>query len=268
MISVFLDIETICAQGNARQAFIDSAIANYKPPSTLTKTAACLDLGVSVSAAKGISKDEAIQQWVERFGPAAAEAVGDAEWRKTSLDGGQGEVISIAWAVGDGEIGSVSRDYKDASSEPPMINAFFNRLITGLTHPQIISRDATTGREDVVRQRHTDKPYFIGHNIPFDLKFLFRRAVILGIKPPFELPFNGWHGKDYYDNMYAWCGKGDRISQDNLCKALGLEGKPDGIDGSRVWDEVKAGNISRVVEYNKSDVHAVRSVYNRLTFNE
>ncbi|WP_284692740.1 3'-5' exonuclease, partial [Escherichia coli] len=33
-------------------------------------------------------------------------------------------------------------------------------------------------------------PVFIGHNIAeFDLKFLFQRAVVLGVKPPKVIPF-------------------------------------------------------------------------------
>lgn len=247
MINCYLDLETIPDQTS--DAWLPD-MSTYKPPSSLTKAQVAADFGWSEAEAKIPNKAEAIALWVKKFGMEAAMAAADHEWRKTSFDGGQGEVISIAWAVGDGDIFSHQRT-NDPGTEHEMVGDFF-----GLLEDEMAFNS----------KGWTLKPYFIGHNIPFDLKFLFRRAVILGIKPPFELPFNGYHGKDYYDNMYAWCGRGDRISQDNLCKALGLEGKPDGIDGSKVWDEVKAGNIDKVVEYNRDDVRAVREVYKRLTF--
>jgi len=250
MINTYFDLETVPNQSN-RQEFVDNAISNYKPPSSLSKTAACSALGLSPAETKVISKDESIIQWVKKFGEENSYKEADHEWRKTALDGTYGEVISIAWAVGDSEIFAHARAIDSPVTEAEMIQEFFVILNDWLTSESGIS---------------IDKPYFIGHNIPFDLKFLFRRAVILGIKPPFELPFSGYHGKDYFDNMYAWCGRGEKISQHNLCKALGLEGKPEGVTGATVWDYVKAGKIDEVVEYNKDDIRAVREVYNRLQF--
>ena len=110
-------------------------------------------------------------------------------------------------------------------------------------------------------------PFFIGHYIGgFDLKFILHRCIILGVEPPFGIPAHGRHGKDFYDTMIAWAGSKGRISQDNLCKVLGIEGKPHDIDGSKVWGFVKEGRIDEVVEYNKDDVEKNRKIYNRLNF--
>jgi predicted PolB exonuclease-like 3'-5' exonuclease len=51
-----------------------------------------------------------------------------------------------------------------------------------------------------------------------------------------------------------------------MCKALGLDGKPGDIDGSKVWDFVEAGKYEEVMTYNKYDVEQGRKVYKRLTF--
>lgn len=256
MINCYLDIETIPAQGDARQPFIATAIANYKPPSTLTKAQACSMLQLSAPATKAISKDDAIEQWVVMFGAAKSAMVAEHEWRKTALDGTHGEIISIAWAVEDGVIDTSWRDIEgDTINERDMIRTFFVMLTTQLNIAGLKGGSASM-----------DKPYFIGHNIPFDLKFIFRRAVILGIKPPFELPFAGYHGRDYFDNMMAWGGRGEYIGQDALCKALDIEGKPEGVTGSVVWDYVKDGKVDEVVIYNADDVDKARQIHKRLTF--
>ena len=169
----------------------------------------------------------------------------EQEWRKTSFDGGKGEVISIAWALEDGEIGVNYREQEQCEKE------YLAETLMTIEHE--------------LKQL---PPMFIGHNIVFDLQFLFRRCVVLGVKPPFKLPFTGRHGTDYYDNMVGWCGYKDRISQDNLAKALGLKGKPDSIDGSKVWDFYKAGKIKEIAEYNIDDVDQCRQIYNRINFRD
>ncbi|MDB4726131.1 hypothetical protein OAF54_01750 [bacterium] len=246
-MNITIDIETIPQQGDALELEIEEAKNNFKAPSSLTKTQAAKDLGITDSKEiKYTSADDMRARWereMPEINPAIIVESAEKEWRKTSFDGGKGEVISIAWAVEDGEIEGEYRHLGDCEST--MIRSCFDFI-----HHQLNDRP----------------PFFIGHNIEFDLKFLFRRAVVLGIKPPFELPHNGRHGVQYWDNMIAWCGFKDRISQDNLAKALGLKGKPDAIDGSLVWDYVKAGKELEVSNYNIDDVDQCRQIYNKLNF--
>ncbi|MBU1336044.1 MAG: hypothetical protein KJ944_08530 [Alphaproteobacteria bacterium] len=54
-----------------------------------------------------------------------------------------------------------------------------------------------------------------------------------------------------------------RIGLDRLCRALGVAGKGD-MDGSMVWDAVKAGRIDAVAEYCRGDVKRLRSVHRRM----
>jgi len=246
MNNVYLDVETVPAQSglHSYENYLKEEKENFKAPSDFTKGQACADLGLSGDKAKYTSKSDAISLWEAKFAEEKAPEVADEKWRKTSFDGSAGELISMAWAVGDEIILSVSRQL--GGSEAQMLQDFFDRL------------SDTLGRKT---------PYFIGQYLAgFDLKFIFHRAVILGVKPPFELPFNGRHGSDFFCTQIAWAGYGGRMSQDNLCKALGIEGKPDDIDGSKVWDFVNAGKVERVEEYNRDDVNKVRQIYKRLTF--
>ena len=199
----------------------------------------------TIEAPATMSKPETIEDWHQGRGKYAGVKAGAIEkaYRDTSFDAAKGQICSIAFAVGDSPVMSMSTD-KGCDSD--LIKLFFEALA-----PQLKDRP----------------PFFIGHYVGgFDLKFLFRRAVILGIKPPFNLPFDGRHGQHFYDTNQAWCGFQDRISQDNLCKVLGIEGKPGGIDGSKVWDFYKAGDIARIEEYNRDDVKKNRMIYKRLNF--
>lgn len=245
-MKVFLDIETIPAQSgpHSYDKYLETEKASFKAPSSLTKGQACKDLGLTGDDAKYTSKDDTIAKWESKFAEEKAPEVAEEKWRKTSFDGGAGEIISIAWAFGDDDILSISR--KLGECEADLLNRFFNSI------------------EEVCGNK---QPFFVGQYLAgFDLKFIFHRAVLMGVKPNFNLPFNGRHGSDFYCTQFAWAGFGGRMSQDNMCKALGIEGKPDDIDGSQVWDFVSAGKVERVEEYNRDDVDKVRQIYKRQTF--
>jgi len=47
---------------------------------------------------------------------------------------------------------------------------------------------------------------------------------------------------------------GAKVKLDEICKILGLTGKPDGVDGSRVEEMVLDGQIEEVARYCESDV--------------
>ena len=221
-MNVFIDIETIPTQ-----------------PEDEAKSL----IAKSISAPKTMSKAETIEAWHNGEGKYAGEkdkAI-EAAYRKTSLSGTTGEIISIAWAVDDGVVSSFSRSIDAPESE--FIVYAMNSLF------------------DEVGLR---RPYYIGHNIRFDLRFLFQRCAINNLLFDYSFKQNGRHSNDFFCTMEAWAGFGQRISQDNLCKALGIEGKPEGIDGSKVWDYVKAGDIKKVEEYNADDVDKLRQIYNRI----
>ena len=202
------------------------------------------EIAKNLEAPATMSKPETIQEWHSGEGKYAGvkAALIEELYRKTALDGTKGEIISIAFALEDTEVFVHKRE----GSEKELLTAALANLI-GLVGGK--------------------SPWFIGHNIGgFDLKFIYQRCVINGVNPKIDFKQWGRHAAQFYDTMTAWAGYGNRISQDNLCKALNIEGKPSDITGANIWDHYKAGNIQRIAEYNAHDVEAVRKIYNRLNF--
>lgn len=108
-------------------------------------------------------------------------------------------------------------------------------------------------------------PIFIGHNVVnFDIRFIWQRAIVLGIKMPGWFPRDPkpW-GHDVFDTMTAFAGQRGTVGLDKLCIALGLEGKGD-IDGSMVGDLWAAGEYDRIAEYCKADVERTRAVHRKM----
>ena len=161
---------------------------------------------------------------------------------KTSFDGTFGSIACIAWAVGDGDIQSTLA----IDSESYAIRSFYSTILP-------------------------DENYtIVGHNVHgFDLPFLYKRSVILGIKPPpairHAMVSKTWSDA-IADTMLMWSPDRDkRISLDNLCKALGIAGK-EGFDGSMVNSEWTTGDREKVLSYNRDDIRMTRDVFKRLTF--
>ena len=161
----FFDIETLPdMRPGARDAFIKEARENIKPPSDMTKERALDELGITdPSARKYTSKDAALAQWCKEFGAAKADEVGDANWRKTAFDATKGHICCIGWAMDDNP---PEADFiQTVADEKDILRFFFSEL-----HKSFDARR---------------RPLFIGHNhVAFDLPFIFRRAVILGVEPP------------------------------------------------------------------------------------
>lgn len=201
-------------------------------------------IAAEVEAPKTMSKPETIQAWHDGEGKYKGEKdrIIEERYRSTALDGTHGEIISIAFQCDD----LVFSKYRDLDEPEADLLASFCKSIT--------------------LHSNMRPPFFIGHNIQFDLRFLFQRLVINQVRPSFRLPFSGRHDNHFFCTMQAWAGFGGKISQEKLCTALGIKGKPDDIDGSKVWDFVKSGNIKRVNEYNQFDVERVRMMHQRLAF--
>ena len=110
---------------------------------------------------------------------------------------------------------------------------------------------------------------FIGHNVmEFDLRFIYKRSIINGIKPSRELNFARYRSDPIYDTMKEWEKWGAMgTSLHKLSIALGIASpKEEGIDGSKVYDYYLAGKGDEIIKYCKRDVDATRKVYNKMTF--
>lgn len=220
MTPFYFDIETIPAQ--------DPAVRE--------------EIAAGITAPAQYKKPESIAEWLKENRESEAEA----QWLKTSFDGGIGHVCCIAWAIGDGAPEVIHiQDAGDKTQEAAMLSAFFAE----------VSR-AGPG--------HT----YIGHNIiGFDLPFLWKRAMVLGVQPPVIFPRNPKPWSELVaDTMLLW-DPTQRAggSMDRICRLFGLAGKGD-ISGADVWPLVKAGRIKDVSAYCCDDVSRTRAMHRRMTF--
>lgn len=172
---------------------------------------------------------------------------------KTGTDGTYGRICTIAYAVNDEPVQSLSGEEKQ------MVEKFWE----------------VAARTDL----------FVGHNIrDFDLPFIMQRSVILGVKPTwnkFEEPgkkpwdmqkflsFARYKNLPIFDTMWEWSNWVDKWSNktiEHIALAMGIPTPKEGIDGSEVWKFYQAGKIKEICDYCMRDVETVRAVYKRMTF--
>lgn len=161
----------------------------------------------------------------------------DSFFRNTSFQGEFGRILCLCYAIDDGPLEALFGDEKD------------------------ILRKFWKVAEDI--------NVFIGHNImEFDLRFIYKRSIIHGIRPSRELSFARYRSEPIFDTMKEWEKWGaSGISLHRLTTALGITSpKEEGIDGSKVYDYFLAGKTDEIVEYCKRDVEATRKVYKKMTF--
>lgn len=236
-------------------------------------------------------------------------SAGDAEWRKTSFDGGRGHVACVSFAVNDRPIQNARNFSLSSMPDTPPYNEtllefeknglldlfekiedeikaaateaaerewdrMVSRRIEGtgmMKHPHSekhVVAFPTESREEWIAAHvddYLDTPVFVAHNTQFDLRFIWQRAIILGVTPPAWWPIDAkpWDDTRVHDTMTMWAGHGNRISLDRLCRTFNLPGKS-GIDGSKVWDAIAAGRIDEVVEYCDDDVRRLRLCHRKI----
>jgi len=185
-------------------------------------------------------KADSIAAWMAEN----AEAEADSEWLKTSFDGGTGQIVCIGCADGDGLAHSYSAGDLSRTGERSVIDAFFGAL-TDAGHRTLV-----------------------GHNIiGFDLPFLWKRCMVLGIKPPALLPRNPKPWSELVqDTMLLWdSAQRQGGSMDRICRLLGIPGKGN-FGGADVWPAIRDGRFDDVAEYCRGDVERTRAMFKRLTF--
>lgn len=170
---------------------------------------------------------------------------------RTSLDGAYGRVCIIGWAINNQEPQAIV-----SADEASLLHAFFGEIQLATASPSV----------GLVR--------WVGHNLyGFDLPFLRKRAMLLGITPPFHLR-NAMMARQWdasiADTMLMWDSRQEaRISLDRLCRLFHLPSpKAGGIDGSKVAELFAAGEYELLGEYCRADVESTRRVYRALTWAE
>lgn len=232
-MSIYFDIETI---GTENQAVIDEL--------TLPIFESAKAEAESVKPPANYKSQDVIDKWWAESGEAKkaatlqeAKVKADEAVKQTAFDGGYGRIICIGYAFGNDDVKTIVGNERD------ILVKFFLDLTA---HAAL---------------------KFIGHNIAnFDLPFLHKRAIVLGIKPPELIPFGAkpWDTK-IGDTMQMWDAQ-KRTSLDKLCKILGIESPKGDMTGADVWDAFRLGKIDEIAAYCAKDVHATRTVYKRIVF--
>lgn len=190
-----------------------------------------------VTAPATYKKPESIAEWMAEN----ADRVAQERLAKTSFDPAHGHICTIAWAIDDDE---VTKSHADAViAEKAVIEKFFDDMPSDTWA----------------------KPRFVGHYISgFDIRFILCRAVVLGVRIPAVFPRDPKPWSDsVFDTMTAWAGNRDTISMDNLCAALGIPGKGDGLDGSQVAQAWAEGRHHEIAQYCADDVDRTRAIHRK-----
>lgn len=199
------------------------------------------EIAANVAPPAAMKKAETIAAWeATQKADAVTEAVA-----KTSFNGAFGQVCCISWAWDGEKPNTVDMRPAQHWDEAEML-ATFSDLLTA-------SRPSN------------EMPIIVGHYVAdFDLRFLWQRAFVLGVKMPAWWPRDPkpW-SREVNDTMTMWAGAKGSISLDNLCKALGVQGKT-GVDGSMVAGMWQRGEYEAIAEYCRDDVERVRNVHRKM----
>lgn len=200
-----------------------------------------LFLDIETLPAAGESMEIVKRLWEEQKKkntlPQREEKTFEGFFRNTSFQGEFGRILCIGYAVDDKPVECLVGDEKE------ILQKFWG-----------LAKDASL---------------FVGHNVmEFDLRFIYKRSVILNVRPSRELNFARYRSEPIFDTMKEWEKWGAQgVSLHKLSLALGITSpKEEGIDGSKVYDYFLAGKTDEIAKYCMRDVEATRKVYNRITF--
>jgi predicted PolB exonuclease-like 3'-5' exonuclease len=203
------------------------------------------DIASSITAPAQYKKPESIAEWLRENRESEAESA----WLKTSFDGGSGQVVCVSWATDDSDARTLVVNDLTRKSEASLLDVLFSDWT---------KLHANSGL----------RPVLIGHNhVGFDIPFVWKRAMVHGIKPPLWFPRNPKPWSDsVIDTMHLW-DPTQRAggSMDRICRLLGIPGKGD-VSGADVWPMAQAGRFSEIAEYCGDDVKRTREMYRRMTF--
>jgi 3'-5' exonuclease len=195
------------------------------------------EITASITVPGSYKKPETIAEWEQNTKPGLVKEA----LAKTALTGLAGQVICIGWAWGDNEADAVM----DSRGEQATIDSALAS----------ISKQRPGGYE---------RPVIVGHNVAgFDIRFLWQRAFVLGVKMPAWFPRDPKPWADsVHDTMTMWGGR-DWVGLDTLCKAMGLPGKGNvsGADIGGMWER---GEHEAIGAYCKADVERVRAVHRKM----
>ncbi|OGY96514.1 MAG: hypothetical protein A2122_01220 [Candidatus Liptonbacteria bacterium GWB1_49_6] len=156
----------------------------------------------------------------------------------TGLDGSFGRICCISYAIDDGPI-------KTLSGEEKQVLADFWEAAGNVN-------------------------LFVGFNImDFDLRFIYQRSIIFGVRPAVELTFARYRNSPIYDIFHEWTRWSNlgKVGLHGLARALGLPSSKNGdIEGKDVARAYASGRLKEICEYCERDVELTRQIYKKMTY--
>ena len=179
-------------------------------------------------------KPESIRAWAEENQM--------EQYRKQALDSMQGEVLAVGFAHNDDEPRCYIRNNADEKSLLATVESELMRIVK--TYKGVT-------------------PVWVGHNVKcFDLPWMWRKCLKYGLYDLARAIPKGRYNKDIEDTMEMWAiDFKDHVSLSKIAAFFGLDGKTEGLDGSKVYDAYMAGEHDRIAEYCKGDVALTREVH-------
>jgi 3'-5' exonuclease len=118
---------------------------------------------------------------------------------------------------------------------------------------------------EVVRARR-DWCFITYNGLAFDVPFLLRRSIYLGVAPTTGLPTRPFALDTHFDVMRALANweRSDAVRLDVVAELLGLSKTPAGMEGSQVLGLWRAGRIDEIEAYCLGDVRLVYEVFLRI----
>jgi DNA polymerase elongation subunit (family B) len=119
---------------------------------------------------------------------------------------------------------------------------------------------------EVVRSRREDWRFVTYNGLAFDLPFLLRRSIYLGVTPTTGLPLRPYALDSHFDVMRALANweRTEAVRLDIVAELLGLAKWPPGMDGSQVLGLWRAGRADEIEAYCLGDVRLVYEVFLRI----
>lgn len=132
-------------------------------------------------------------------------------------------------------------------------------LVRSVNSPHVGERCEREIISDFLELIEDLEPQLVTYNgSGFDLPVLRYRAMLHQLEAPgfFSRPYFNRYTEDALDlcDALSSFGVSTKMKLDEVCKFLGLDGKPDGVDGSQVDAYFRAGRIKEIADYCVSDV--------------
>jgi hypothetical protein len=118
---------------------------------------------------------------------------------------------------------------------------------------------------EIVRARR-DWCFITYNGLAFDVPFLLRRSIYLGLSPTTGLPLRPFALDSHFDVMRVLANweRAESIRLDIVAELLGLSKTPAGMEGSQVLGLWRAGRVDDIEAYCLGDVRLVYEIFLRI----